>query len=129
LGLENRYHYLEFPSPDELEQLLGLAGPDRLGFIYDVGHAQALSRLGFYPHDDWLKRFSRRIIGTHLHDVSSLQDHLVPGEGEVDFDLIAAYLPKDAFRTLEFQEPHTQEQVKAGLKFLEQHGCIAIQVR
>ncbi len=124
LGLENRYHYLEFPSPDELEELFCLAGPDRLGFIYDVGHAQALSCLGFYPHGEWLKRFAPRIIGTHLHDVTGLQDHQVPGQGEVDFDLIAAYLPKEAFRTLEFQGQHTHEQVIAGLRFLEEHRCL-----
>ena len=51
LGIENRYHYMEFPSPDELEILLGLAGPERIGFIYDVGHAETLDCLGFYPHE------------------------------------------------------------------------------
>jgi HAD superfamily hydrolase (TIGR01549 family) len=124
LGLENRYHYLEFPSPNELGELLDLAGPDRLGFIYDVGHAQALSRLGFFPHEEWLKRFAPRIIGTHLHDVIGIQDHLAPGLGEVDFDLIAAYLPEEAFRTCEFLGSNTSEQVKNGLKFLQEHGCI-----
>jgi len=39
LGLENRYHYLDIPSPDELNLLLELAGADQLGFVYDVGHA------------------------------------------------------------------------------------------
>ena len=48
----------------------------------------------------------------------------MPGQGEVDFAQIGTYLPTDAFRTLEFQEYHTHEQVIAGLKFLEQHGCI-----
>ncbi len=50
LGLENRYHYMDIPIIDEMEELLCLADPDRLGFIYDVGHAQALDRLGFFPH-------------------------------------------------------------------------------
>jgi sugar phosphate isomerase/epimerase len=124
LGLENRFHYMEIPGPDELDELLGLADPERLGFIYDVGHAQALSRLGFYPHEEWLKRFGARIIGTHLHDVLGIQDHLLPGQGDVDFDRIAAYLPKNAIRTLEFQGFNTHEQVKAGLNFLQEHGCI-----
>jgi sugar phosphate isomerase/epimerase len=124
LGLENRYHYMEFPSPDELEILFNLAGPDRIGFIYDVGHAQTLDRLGFYPYEEWLKRFSSRIIGTHLHDVVGTTDHLAAGLGEVDFDMVAKYLPADAFRTCEFQESNTPEQVKAGLKFLVEHGCI-----
>jgi len=125
LGLENRFHFMEIPSPNELGELLDLAGPDRLGFLFDVGHAQALSRLGFYPHEEWLERFGPRIIGTHLHDVAGIQDHLVPGQGDVDFKKVAAHLPKNAFRTLEFQGFNTHEQVKAGLKVLQENGCIS----
>jgi sugar phosphate isomerase/epimerase len=124
LGIENRYHYLEYPSPDELEILLGLAGPDRIGFIYDVGHAQTLDRLGFYPHEEWLKRFAHRIIGTHLHDVVGTTDHFAPGLGDVDFAMVGAYLPERAFRTCEFQAFNTPEQVKTGLKLLVEYGCI-----
>ncbi len=124
LGIENRYHYDEIPSPDELERLLGLAGADRLGLIFDVGHAQILSRLGFYAFDEWLLRFSARLIAVHLHDVRGLQDHLVPGQGEVDFDRIKVFLPKNSLRTLEFQGHHTQEEVQAGLSYLWQHGCV-----
>jgi HAD superfamily hydrolase (TIGR01549 family) len=127
LGLENRYYYFEFPSPDELAELLGLGGPESLGFIYDVGHAQALSRLGFYPHDEWLKRFAPRLIGAHLHDVIGLRDHRVPGQGEVNFDLIASYLPEEAFRTVEFQGYYTHEVIKESLKFLQNHNCIVTQ--
>jgi hypothetical protein len=43
------------PVGYELEELLSLAGPERLGFIYDVGHAHALSYLGFFRHDEWLE--------------------------------------------------------------------------
>ena len=127
LGVENRYHYMEFPSPDELEILLALAGPDRIGFLYDVGHAQTLDILGFYRHEEWLKRFAPRIIGTHLHDVVGTTDHFSPGLGEVDFDMVAAYLPEKAFRTCEFQTFNTPEQVKAGLQVLVERGCIKLQ--
>ncbi|RPJ24395.1 MAG: HAD family hydrolase [Chloroflexi bacterium] len=124
LGIENRYHYMEYPSPDELETLLNLAGPDQIGFIYDVGHAQTMDRLGFYRHEEWLKRFAPRIIGTHLHDVIGTTDHYAPGLGQVDFAMVAAYLPENAFRTCEFQTFNTPEQVNAGLKLLVEHGCI-----
>jgi HAD superfamily hydrolase (TIGR01549 family) len=127
LGIENRYHYLEFPSPDELEILLALAGPDRIGFLYDVGHAQTLDILGFYRHEEWLKRFASRIIGTHLHDVMGTTDHFAPGLGNVDFDMVGSYLPEEAFRTCEFQTFNTPEQVKAGLRVLVEHGCIKLQ--
>ena len=126
LGLENRYHYFDIPSQDEMAVLLDLAGPDRLGFLYDVGHAQALDRLGFFPHEEWLKRYASRIIGVHLHDVTGVEDHRVPGMGEVDFKMVASYLPKDAFRTLEVQGFNTPEQIKAGLKVLIDSGCVNV---
>ncbi len=124
LGLENRFHYFDIPSPDEMSDFLKLAEPDHLGFIYDVGHAETLDRLGFFPHIDWLDRFSQRIIGVHLHDVKGVVDHLAPGLSDVDFDMIAPYLPIDAFRTCELQAVNSPEQVKNSLRFLADHGCI-----
>jgi sugar phosphate isomerase/epimerase len=124
LGLENRYHYFEFPLPDELEMLLALAGPQHLGLIYDVGHAAALDRMGFVPHLEWLERFAPRIVGTHLHDVIGTTDHYAAGLGEVDFAAVAAHLPAEAFRTCEFQHTNTPQQVRAGLQVLAEQGCI-----
>jgi len=127
LGIENRYHYNEIPSPDELEELLTLAGPDRIGFLYDAGHAEALDRMGFYTHEEWLKRFGPRIVGTHLHDMIGTTDHYTPGLGEIDFSRIAPYLPENAYRTCEFQSFNNPEQVKAGLIHLSEQGCIKLQ--
>jgi HAD superfamily hydrolase (TIGR01549 family) len=126
LGLENRSHYLEMPVPDELGQLLILGTPSQIGFIYDVGHAQALSMLGFFSYDEWLRRFANRIIGTHMHDVIGFHDHKIPGQGEVDFGQIRKFLPVNAIRTLEFQGPQTEDKVIAGLSYLNKNGCIQI---
>jgi HAD superfamily hydrolase (TIGR01549 family) len=124
LGLENRYHFMDIPSPDELEQLPELADPGCLGFIYDVGHAQAMDRLGFYPHEAWLRRYASRMLGAHLHDVIGVTDHYAPGLGEIDFAHLAPYLPATAFRTLELHPKNTPEQVHAGLRYLAAHGCV-----
>ena len=124
LGLENRYHYMDIPIIDEMEELLCLADPGRLGFIYDVGHAQALDRLGFFQHSEWLKRYSTRIFGSHLHDVIGLSDHHAPGVGEIDFKSIANYLPEGSFRTFELQPGNTLAQVKQSLQILVEAGCI-----
>jgi FMN phosphatase YigB (HAD superfamily)/sugar phosphate isomerase/epimerase len=126
LGLENRFHYLDIPSMEELGELLALAGPERLGFLYDVGHAQTLDRLGFYPHEEWLKRYASRIIGVHLHDVIGVDDHQAPGLGEVDFGMVASYLPMDAYRALEVQSINTPEQIKAGMQILVDTGCVRL---
>ncbi len=124
LGLENRYHFMDIPSIDELGELLSLGDPDQLGFIYDVGHAQALDRLGFYPHEEWLKRYSSRMFGTHLHDVIGVTDHCAPGLGEIDFKVVAKYLPEKSFRTIEVQPGNTREQVEKSLQILVEAGCI-----
>ena len=124
LGLENRYHYMDIPIIDEMEELFQLADPSALGFIYDVGHAQALGQLGFFPADDWLNRYSSRILGTHLHDVIGLTDHFAPGLGEIDFKAIAYYLPENSFRTLELQPGNTLAQVQDGIDYLVNAGCI-----
>jgi sugar phosphate isomerase/epimerase len=124
LGLENRYHYMDIPIIDEMEELLQLADSDRLGFIYDVGHAQALGRLGFFAPEEWLKRYSDRILGSHLHDVIGLSDHLAPGLGEIDFTNIANYLPISAFRTLELTPGNTLAQVQHSIGHLVETGCI-----
>ncbi len=124
LGLENRYHYMDIPLLDEMDELLDTADANYLGFVYDVGHAQALDRLGFFPHEEWLRRYSHRIFGTHLHDVIGITDHYAPGLGEIDFDQVAKYLPENSFRTCELQPSNTPEQVRAGLILLVERGCI-----
>lgn len=126
LGLENRYHYFDIPSLDEMGELLALAPSDELGFVYDVGHAQAMDRLGFYPHDQWLKRYSDRIVEVHLHDVRGVNDHLAPGLGEVDFDEVARFLPETAIRTLELDPSNSPEQVRAGLEHLAARRCVTV---
>ncbi len=126
LGIENRYHFFDIPALDEMGELLALAGSDQLGFVYDVGHAQTLDRLGFYPHEEWLKRYASRIIGVHLHDVVGVDDHQAPGMGEVDFRMVASYLPGDAYRALEVQSFNTPEQIKTGMQILVNTGCVKL---
>ncbi len=126
LGLENRYHYFDIPTQDEMSALLALAEPDRLGFIYDTGHAAVMARLGFFPEEMWLIRFGSRIFGTHLHDVVGIIDHNAPGLGDVDFSMIAGYLPREAFRTLEVMSHNTYAQIRNGMKHLVEAGCVTL---
>jgi sugar phosphate isomerase/epimerase len=124
LGLENRYYYLDIPLLDEMGALLDLVDDGRVGFWYDVGHAETLARLGFGSHEEWLRRYASRMIGVHLHDIKGLRDHYAAGLGEIDWDMVAAYLPADAIRTCEFRNDNTPEQVAAGLQFLADKGCV-----
>lgn len=124
LGLENRYHVADIPNPDEMGELLELAGPQELGFVYDSGHGYALEALGFYSHLEWLDRFHQRLVGVHLHDIQGISDHNAPGLGEVDFIELASYLPENAFRTCELRTGTTPLQVVAGMEYLVEKGCV-----
>lgn len=118
LGLENRLHYQEIPLPKELDELLDLGLGEGVGYWHDVGHAEVLERLGFYTHEEWLRRFAERMIGVHLHDVVGVRDHLAVGLGQVDWDMVANYLPAHALRTCEFKSSNSSQQVAAALKLL-----------
>ena len=124
VAIENRYHFYDIPTLDELGLLLSLTDNEWYGFQYDVGHAQALWQLDFFDHEDWLRRYSKRIIGVHLHDVRGIIDHLAPGTGDVDFEKIATYLPVSAYRTLEVSSTLTIEDVRFGMETLVEKGCV-----
>ena len=124
LALENRYHFMDIPSPEEMEILLNLAGPDRLGLQFDVGHAQTLDAFGFYPFMEWINRFADRIIGLHLHDVRGVVDHYAPGLGEVDYRQFAQFIPADAQRTLEVHGTNSPNDISASLQLFSQVGLI-----
>jgi sugar phosphate isomerase/epimerase len=72
----------------------------------------------------WLKRFGGRIFGVHLHDVIGISDHHAPGLGDVDFRKVAGYLPKESFRTIEVMSFNAPEQIRTGLKYLVDAGCV-----
>jgi sugar phosphate isomerase/epimerase len=122
LGLENRFHYHEIPLPDELDELLDLGLGDVVGYWHDVGHAQVLEHLGFGTHEEWLRRFADRMVGIHLHDVVGLNDHLAAGLGQVEWEMVAHYLPGGVLRTCEFQTTNSRQQVAAGLAWLVDRG-------
>lgn len=124
VGLENRYRYYDIPLPEELDRFLEVCHEPWFGFQYDVGHAQALDRLGICSHEGWLQRFGHRIVGVHLHDVKGLQDHQAPGLGDVDFNMVARYLPEYAFRTLEVGDWNTQSEILQGMETLVARGCV-----
>ncbi len=121
LGLENRFHYHEIPLPDELDDLLGLGFGEVVGYWHDVGHAQVQEHLGFQTHEEWLRRFAGPqgcVIGIHMHDVVGVTDHLAVGLGQVDWEMVARYLPANALRTCEFLPSNSPQQVAAGLRWL-----------
>lgn len=124
IGLENRYHFHEFPGPDEQRDLLADYPPQVAGFWLDVGHAEVLDRLGFHPHNRWLDELADRCIGTHVHDVDGLADHRAPGHGTADWPHYAAKLPRDIPRVFEINQKIDEDKVSASIPFLREQGVL-----
>lgn len=123
LGLENRDHYYEVPLPHELDDLLTLR-PGTVEYWHDVGHSEKLREFGFYSQQEWLERFSDRMIGIHLHDNDGEKDHIAPGLGTVDWELVGSFVPKQAIRTFEIRGFTTKEQMRSAQKLLHNVGLI-----
>jgi sugar phosphate isomerase/epimerase len=124
IGLENRYHFSEFPDPDEMATLLAQYPPEVAGFWLDIGHAEVLERLGFLPHTRWLDELGNRCVGTHVHDVDGLADHRAPGHGTADWPHYAAKLPPLIPRVYEINQRQPAEWVAASTPFLREVGVL-----
>ena len=124
IGLENRFHYYELPVYNEMERILDEFQQPWLGWQFDMGHLQVHHQLGLTSFIAWLERFGRRIVGVHIHDVIGIKDHQAPGCGEVDFDLVARYLPSACYRTVEVDPSVSDIELVKGLKLLAGSGCI-----
>jgi len=124
VGLENRYHFHEFPNIDEMHQLLSQYPPHVAGFWCDVGHVEVLDRLGLVPGKRWLDELAGRCIGTHVHDVDGLADHRAPGLGSVDWDYYSRKLPPHAPRIFEINQRTEEEHVAAAIPFLRARGLL-----
>jgi sugar phosphate isomerase/epimerase len=124
IGLENRYHFHEFPDPDEQQILLAEYPESVAGFWLDIGHAEVLERLGFHDHTRWLNELGRRCVGTHVHDCDGLADHRAPGHGTADWPHYAAKLPTDIPRVYEINQRQPAEWVAAATPFLREVGVL-----
>jgi sugar phosphate isomerase/epimerase len=119
-GLELRYHFHGLPAFDELAEVLAEVNCPNLGYWHDCGHAQFQENLGICRHEDWLKRYRERLIGVHLHGMSSFMlDHYAPTAGNMDFAMIRRYINSDTLLVMEVSPENTAESVQQGKAYLE----------
>jgi len=89
-----------------------------LCYWHDVGRVHMRSTYGLPTHGDWLERYAGRMIGVHLQDAAGTETEMPPGQGEVDFRLLADYLPTHAAKVLDINPRHGRTEILASVQFL-----------
>lgn len=115
-----------------LDRILDRIGDDpaetNIGICIDIGHAALSKDAGREPVCNYLERYADQLIHLHLHDNHGrCDDHLVPGEGNVDWPRVAGVLEKVGFTGSAVLEVFQQglsprEGLKRGIKFFEEQA-------
>lgn len=122
IALENRYHLNEVPDTDEFKTIFNEFAGGPVVYWHDTGHAHHWEELGFVSPYSYLKAFSSQMFGIHLHDAKGREDHLAPGQGEIDFSRVKDFLKPGIIRVLEISPGVSLKDAQAGLEFLEKIG-------
>ncbi|MBN2483074.1 MAG: sugar phosphate isomerase/epimerase [Candidatus Omnitrophica bacterium] len=121
IALENRYYPQEIPSLDEFVELFDEFAQSPLKYWHDTGHAVVSGRIGIVEPEEYLRRFSSRLAGMHLHDVKGIDDHWAPFSQEVDFSQWEPYFKDNTLpKIIESHPQATADEVRFALKKLRE---------
>lgn len=119
LGVENRYHFHEIPDLDEIGLIMREFKGGNIHYWHDVGHAKTQENMGLTSQRDLLEAYSQDMIGIHLHDARGLEDHLTPGQGEMDFSEIKHFMKPSTIKILEVHPKVKRKELLEGIRFIK----------
>ncbi|MFQ5654995.1 MAG: sugar phosphate isomerase/epimerase family protein [Planctomycetota bacterium] len=115
---ENRLYPHELPDAAEFRLLLEEFRGGPIGSWYDTGHAGYQEALGFQASEELREAMAPGLLGTHVHDVAGIKDHLPPGEGGLDLAALLADLPGEIPLVIECRPDQSDERIAAGIDHL-----------
>lgn len=122
LAIESGPSFMELFNFESVGWVLDDLATRSLGYWHDTGRIQLRERAGLQTQGQWLDAYAPRVVGMHLQDAAEGTAELPPGSGEVDFKLVAGYLPRDAERVLDINPRHGRAEILAAVQFLADHG-------
>ncbi len=92
IGVETGSHEADYPGKPE-ELLRAIDDVEGVGITLDIGHAYLSAQNRKMDGEEWISHlvemFGEDIVNVHVHDNHGTDDeHLPPGRGNIDFDMI-----------------------------------------
>jgi sugar phosphate isomerase/epimerase len=121
LCLENLPSIEAFPDARELVMLKQRFDTPSLAYWHDMGHGQVREYLGWGGHVEEARALLAFTRGTHIHDAQPLtDDHLPPGQGQIDFAAFAFYASDQVLKVFEPAPQVTRAELEASLRVVRQ---------
>lgn len=105
------------PATDLVRCALGQLNPDYFCFCYDSSHDQIGGPRSF----DLIHELKDRLVAVHISDIiEEFVDHVIPGEGFINWSKLAESLKKACFKgSFIMQIAMTHSRIKEPLEFLK----------
>ncbi len=122
LAIEPGDNYLDLLNFQAVGWVLDDLERHGLSYWHDTGRIFQRERAGLPSQGQWLDSYASRMVGVHLQDATNGTVEMPPGAGEVDFRLVAGYLPGNAARVLEINPRHGRAEILAAVQYLVDKG-------
>jgi sugar phosphate isomerase/epimerase len=118
LGIENRYYFHEIPDLRETGIILRSFQGGQVRYWHDIGHAHVQEKMGLAAQKEFLQAYGDMLIGVHIHDAKGLDDHLAPGQGEVNYEELWPLLKSSPIRVLEVHSKVDRRDLMGGIQLI-----------
>lgn len=122
IAVEPGKHFNDLLNFEAMQWCLDDLAAEGVGYWHDVGRIHQRGLAGLPNQGVWLDTFSSRMVGVHLQDANKVEAEMPPGMGEVDFKLVAEYVPSDVPHVMEVGPQHGRAEVLAAVQFLMGFG-------
>lgn len=115
LAMENVFDI----HPEPIRRLLDAIDSPHIGHCFDIGHFRLFSKVSI---EEWFQQLGKRIVEVHIHDNNGGRDeHLPPGDGDIDFATFFALLKNYSNDVIYTIEPHKEEHLQKNLEVLPKY--------
>ncbi len=122
LAIEPGVRFNDLLNYEAVQWTLDDLASQNVGYWHDTGRIHQRGICGLPNQGDWLDSFAGRMLGCHLQDATADEAELPPGQGEVEFRLVAEYVPRQAAHVIEVNPRHGRAEVLASVQFLVDLG-------